>query len=268
MSVRVQILHGGSNVKNGDFSAVHGLAKLKRPTSWSWSCGKETKADDKLLIYFERPHSAIIASGVALKDAKPGKYYRYITKIGDLQILSAPISIDEMRKRFPRWKWLNYPRAKQYLDDRKAGILLKRASLRLKTPPVSVKISGAGFGTPEQNRLVEKGACRAVKRHFAKRGYKVVSREKENIGYDFDVTKKSETIHVEVKGTSGSTLTFPITANEVNSAKTDSKFKLAVVTEATTPQKKVHIFDAKGFLKGFGLTPLAYFAKSKESLRA
>lgn len=264
MNRRIQIVHGG--VRNGDYDTIHRLAKLKKENRWA--CGKNTKAGDTLLISFLQPHSKIVASAVALKDARPGDYWPFMTRIGNIRLLSSPITLAEMKEMFPRWKWLNYPRSKQYLDKAKSDALLKRAGLKLKTPPVAVKVSGGGFGRPEQNRLVEQAACGAVQKLFSKRGYKVVSREKENVGYDFDVTKKSETIHVEVKGISGSVLKFPITANEVACAKTDSKFRLAVVTEATTPQKKVHIFGRKDFLKGFGLTPLAYFAEAKESLRA
>ena len=265
MNRRIQIVHGGSDKKNGDFSVVHRLAKANKTSSWG--CGKKTKAGDRLLIYFEHPHSSIVASAVALKDATLGEHWPFVTRVGQIKILRSPITLAEMKEMFPHWKWLNYPRSKQYLDETKADVLFKRAGLKLKTPPVVVKVSGAGFGSPEQNRLVEQAACGAVRKHFEKRGYEVTSREKENVGYDLDVTKNSEAIHVEVKGVSGSMLKFPITANEVACARTDAKFKLVVVTEATTPQKKVHVFARKDFLKSFGLTPLAYFAEAKEHLR-
>lgn len=265
MNQHTQIIHGGSDATNGDFSLVHRLARTKEDSS-HWGCGKKTKKGDILLIYFEQPHSAIVASAVALNDAKPGKDYLYETSVGKFRILPSPITLAEMKETFPRWKWLNYPRAKQYLDRTKAAALLKRAAFKLRTPPVAIKISGAGFGKPEQNRLVEKAACGEVRKHFVKRGYEVVSREKENVGYDFDVKKKDELIHVEVKGISGSVLKFPITANEVACSQTDKKFKLAVVTEATTPKREVHIFEAKVFLKNFELTPLAFFAEAKENL--
>jgi hypothetical protein len=264
MNRQLQIVHGG--VRNGDYDAIHRLAKLKKESRWA--CGKNTKAGDVLLIYFLQPHSEIIASSVALKDAQPGNYWPFMTRIGKIRLLSSPITLAEMKEMFPRWKWLNYPRSKQYLDKAKAAALLKRAGLKLKTPPIAVKVSGGGFGKPEQNRLVEQAACKAVCNHFTKRGYIIISREKENVGYDFDVTRKNEMIHVEVKGISGSALKFQITANEVACAKTDSKFRLAVVTEATTPQKKVHFFSRKVFLKSFELTPLAYFAAVKKSLLA
>ena len=260
MNGRTQIVHGGSDRNNGDFSRVHRLAKTKG-TSPAWGCGKETKTGDKLLIYFEKPHSAIVASAVALANARPGDYWPFVTRIGKFSILPSPIALSEMKEMFPRWKWLNYPRSKQYLDGQKAKVLLSRASLKLKSPPVSVKVTGAGFGKPEQNRLVEQAACKAVRRHFERRGYKVVSREKDNRGYDFDVSRNGEALHIEVKGVSGSLPRFPITANEVACARSDSKFQLAVVIETLSPKQRVKVFKRKDFLKNFSFKPLAYLAE-------
>ena len=259
----VQIVHGGSDKKNGDYSRIHKFAKNKMTSSWG--CGKQTKAGDRLLIYFEQPHSSIVATAVASKDAVPGESRPYVTRIGQIQLLRVPISLSEMQEMFPRWKWLNYPRAKQYLDKTKAAALLKRVSLRIKTPPVAVRVSGAGFGKPEQNRLVERAACRAAKKYYEQRGYGVISREKENVGYDFEVTKGGETLHVEIKGVSGSALRFPITANEVDCAHSDSSFRLAVVTEALRAKRRVHIFTRQEFLEEFGLKPIAYIAEPKRS---
>jgi hypothetical protein len=255
----IQITHGGDK-KSGDFSLIKKCAKAMKPTSWA--CLKETKKGAGLLIYFGKPRSAIMASAVACKDAIPrrGKW-PYETKIDEIKILPVPISLNEMREMFPRWKWLNNTRSKQFLDNDKANLLSKRSSRKLKTPPVSVKVSGAGFGKPEQNRLVEQAACKAVRKHFERQGYEVVSREKENEGYDFDVTRNGMAIHVEVKGVSGSLQKFQITANEVACAHTDSKFQLALVTNALSPKQQLKIFSRKDFLKSFSLKPLAYFAE-------
>lgn len=266
MKTKTQILSGTSD----DFEWVQNA--LKRGKECTWPCGKEIKTGDHFLIYFESPHGAIKVSAVALRDAKPGKSkWPYETEIGKITILSAPITIDEMREMFPGWKWLSYPRQKPYLDGNKARIaqsLWKRAGMKLATSPVLVKVSGAGFGKPEQNRMVERAACKAIRDRFERNDYKVVSREKENLGYDCDVFRPGEMLHVEVKGISGSLLKFPITANEIACARSDSMFRLAVVTEATTAQREVRIFTRKEFLKGFVLKPLAYFAEAKPNLSA
>jgi hypothetical protein len=130
-----------------------------------------------------------------------------------------------------------------------------------------VSISGGGFGSKETSRLTELAACKAVRRHFEAKGYAVESRERENLGYDFEVTQGNETLHVEVKGISGALLRFPITANEVRCARADEKFRLAVVTEAITPRRTIRVFSRKAFLDTFALSPIAYFAEARsESL--
>jgi len=93
--------------------------------------------------------------------------------------------------------------------------VLKRSQLPLARTAGNVQVSGGGFGTPIQNRYVEKATCAAIRRHFQHRGYAVRSREKEKVGYDFDVQRGHELLHVEVKGVSGTALRFPITANEI-----------------------------------------------------
>ena len=259
MNGRTQIVHGGSNKKNSDFSLIHRLANARKTSSWG--CGKDTKTGDRLLIYFEQPHSAIVASAVALKDAVPGDSWPFVTRVGKIKILPSPITLSEMRLMFPRWKWLHYPRSKQYLDTEKAETLMERAGRKVETFPVSVRVSGAGFGTATQNRLVERAACDAVRKYFKRRQYEVVSREREDCGYDFDVSRNGKTLHVEVKGISGSLAKFPITSNEVTCARRDTKFRLAIVTQARASERRVQLMTGKVFLRRFELTPLAYFAK-------
>jgi len=254
----VQIVHGGADRFGKDFAALKRAARRKGTALWA--CGKHTQAGDILLIYFQRPDSAILAMATAFNDARSGSSWRYVTELEDVKLLSAPIGFSELRKMFPRWPWLKQPRSNLYLDKQKADALLKRVALKLKAPPLSVNGSGGGFGTPEQNRMVERAACRMAKAHFRKRGYRVVSREKENLGYDFDVTRSEKTLHVEVKGVSGTKLGFPITCNEVNCARSDNLFHLAAVTEARSKKPLIHIFSAKQFLKRFKLTELAYYA--------
>jgi hypothetical protein len=177
-----------------------------------------------------------------------------------------------MRAVFPKWGWLKRTRNLTYLDEPKANQLLHLGTRRVKQiaeTPVKVYFAGAGFGgTPEQNSVVEKAACKAVRAHFEKKGYEIISREKEKIGCDFDASRKGEGLHIEVKGISGSILRFPMTANEIDCARSDMKFCLAVVTEAKSPQKEVRVISRQNFLKHFHIKPLAFFAEAKSSLFA
>lgn len=227
-----------------------------------WGCGKEIQAGDTLLFYF--PHlNSIVASAVALKDAVSDKMWGFATRIGQIKLLRSPITLAEMKEMFPLWKWVTYPMAKPYLDPPIADALLKRAGFKSKALPVAIKVSGAGFGNAEQNRLVERAACKVVCKHFKNRGYKVVSREKEKVGYDFVVSKNGKELHVEVKGVSGNVQKFPITINEVDCARLDSNFRLAVVTEARSRKPRIQFFTPKEFSKRFELKPIAFFAEAR-----
>jgi hypothetical protein len=78
------------------------------------------------------------------------------------------------------------------------------------------------------------------------------------------VSRDGEVLHVEVKGVSGAGLQFPITANEVGCARSDSAFQLAIVTEARTRKRHIDCFTGKQFLKRFKLHPLAFRAEQNE----
>ena len=260
-----QVLVGGE----GSCEWLEEIAKSKKST-W-WSCGKHTKDGDHLFIYAMEPDSAIIATATASSDARPDKKWHFVTGIKNVKIIERPITRKAMLEEIPEWGWPQQPRRATYPEEKIVKKLLKLANRKGKQTSdttVTINSTGAGFGTAKENREVEKSACMAVKTHFEKEGYEVVSREKEKIGYDYDVQRKGEELHVEVKGISGLRIRFPITANEVNCAKSDNKFCLAVVTDAKSAQKKVRVIFRKDFLKHFHIKPLAFFAEAKSSLFA
>jgi hypothetical protein len=255
----------------GSAKSYEGLmaSAQKHETDW-WSCGKNTKNDDLLFFYFKKPKSEIVALATASGDAKPNREYRYGVHIKNVERIG-PISLEKIRETFPKWGWLKRTRNLTYLDDRKRKKLLKLAGLSRRPAMeslITISSTGAGFGTPKQNREVERVACQNVRTYFERLGYHVQSREKEKIGYDFDVRKKEEELHVEVKGISGSALRFPITTSEVKCAKSDARFCLVVVIRAMSDKKEVQVFTRADFLKRLNLRPLAYFAEAKSGFFA
>lgn len=256
----------------GSQESYEGLKKAaqEKETDW-WSCGKRARKNDLLFFYIKKPKSEIVALATASDDAKPNEVWRYGVDIENVELIDPPISLEKLREVFPKWGWLKQTRNLTYLDEPKAKKLLHLAHRKRKPtaePAARLTVAGAGFGTTEQNRIIEQAACKAVRLHFEKKGYQVVSREEENLGYDFDVRRKGEELHVEVKGLSGSHLKFPITANEVACARSDSKFQLVVVTQTNSRQERIHEFPRKEFLSHFELKPLAFFAEAKSSLSA
>ena len=85
---------------------------------------------------------------------------------------------------------------------------------------------GAGFGTPETNRKVERAAIPFVTKHYKSQGWRVKSVEANKCGFDLLCIKDSTEEHIEVKGVQGKAAEFIVTAREVNQAKSDKRFVL------------------------------------------
>ena len=90
--------------------------------------------------------------------------------------------------------------------------------------------SGAGFGSPERNRKVERAAVKFVTDWHKTRGWIVSSVEAEKRGYDLLCRKGSIENHVEVKGIKGKIpIPFIITAGEVRQSKSNPFFVVCAV---------------------------------------
>lgn len=118
---------------------------------------------------------------------------------------------------------------------------------------------GRGFGTPEENKLVEIAAVNAVTADYALRGWRVQSVEHEGCGYDLVCGSGESVEHVEVKGVSGNVQQFVITEGEVRQARGNPRFVLYVVTTART-RPVLTRYKGSDFLGLFRLTPLAHRA--------
>jgi hypothetical protein len=110
---------------------------------------------------------------------------------------------------------------------------------------------------------VEEAAIAFVKRRLRGLGFSVRSREKEKIGYDLDATKGKQRLHVEVKGVSGSGMTFLITQNEVATARCDPLFRLYLVNRARSKAPVLTDTLGRHFDKSFRLDPVSYFATKR-----
>ena len=140
MNGKLMISIGGSDEQNGDYSALHRLAR--RGGTAKWSGLKESQPGDRVLIYIQRPHSALIAKAEVLAEAvnRPGDY-AYRVKIGHVELLPNPIEIDELKKKFPRWAWLRYPRGKAVVPAEHANQLWKL--VHAKGPAVQILIGNS-----------------------------------------------------------------------------------------------------------------------------
>lgn len=123
---------------------------------------------------------------------------------------------------------------------------------------------GAGFGTPEQNKRVEKAAVRRVIQHFSALGWKVQDLSAENRGYDLLCRKHGKNeLHVEVKGTRGTGNQFILTENERRTWSHDGRFVLALVCDALGAKPSLRLFTGPRSLRGFTLKPVSHVAALK-----
>jgi hypothetical protein len=85
----------------------------------------------------------------------------------------------------------------------------------------------------EARKKVEVAAVTYVTKVYQKLGYKVTSREKENIGWDLDAEKKGIKLKLEVKGLAQSQVSVRISENEYKSMMANKNdYRLCVVTNA------------------------------------
>jgi len=110
MARNLFIFIGGSDEQNGDYSLDYRLAKNRRTANWSTL--KSARPGDRVLIYIQKPHSACIAKaeviGYPVK-GRPGDY-PYRVKVGHFELLPNRIAVGDLKKHFPTWNWLRYPR--------------------------------------------------------------------------------------------------------------------------------------------------------------
>ena len=121
-----------------------------------------------------------------------------------------------------------------------------------------------GFGTPDENRRVELAAVAFVTRRFKKDGWKVEKVSLEKRGYDLLCQRGRSKKHVEVKGCKGSQVKFIITKNEKKAWSSDSRFVLALVTNALGSKRGLQEFRSRD-LEKFRFEPLAFVATLKRA---
>ena len=123
---------------------------------------------------------------------------------------------------------------------------------------------GAGFGSVEENRRVERAAIRTAVKYLRAQGWSIESKERDRVGYDLDCIRMNRKMHVEVKGIRGDAPKFILTAGEHTRVRDDGTFALCIVTRALAPNATVELVRANKLGERLTVTPLAY----KATLRA
>lgn len=166
-------------------------------------------------------------------------------------------------------KWIPHPRAAVIdLSAFRADLYGRLPWSQHRSKRQSILISqsraiSAGFGTPENNRKVEKAAINRVTKTYRSRGWEVTSVEDKKLGFDLLCKKGTEVEKVEVKGVKGREVGFLLTAGEFRKASEDSRFVLCVVLEALSKRSQLKTWSGKEMLKSFDFLPLQYQALVK-----
>lgn len=107
------------------------------------------------------------------------------------------------------------------------------------SPKIHLKIN------VEAKQKVEKAAIAFVTKEYQQLGYKVISREKDNIGWDLDAERTNLKLKLEVKGLADSQVSVHITQNEYNMmmANKDSYRLCVVVNALVSPMMVVFVWD-------------------------
>lgn len=149
------IFIGGSDEQNGDYTAIHQLAQSGGTARWSSL--KDARPGDKALIYVREPHSALIAKTEVLArpvKGQPGDY-AYRARTGRFELLPNRLSLNDLRRAFPRWAWLRFPRGKAVVPQKYADRLWGLAHER--RPCVQILISNATQGTRRLEAMASTG---------------------------------------------------------------------------------------------------------------
>ena len=123
--------------------------------------------------------------------------------------------------------------------DEQLSIIKKYKVKKNTVVKYQVKVDG------KARKAVEEAAIKYVTKEYQKRGYEIVSREKDNVGWDLDATNGRICLKLEVKGVASSTISVHITHNEKSKMEANKKhYRLCVVINAIkNPQMIVFVWD-------------------------
>lgn len=228
------------------------------------------KVGDKILAY-QTDRNELVGVAKVVRWDREGRYKRLILRpIENIGVRVRPLKeADSRLARIPAFQPGPIHTLYQ-ISTPDALLVLKAARARLADEADEVdaevsetkKTAGAGFGTPEENKRVERAAVRHVTRNYEARGWWVRNVGHKNLGYDLICSRSGERRHVEVKGARGEGQQFILTANELETWKRDPHFVLAFVRRALSSSPALTLYPhAK--MDDFAIAPLSFVAKRR-----
>lgn len=245
-----------------------------------WTIHSAARRGETVLLYAGAPISGIVAIGTVRSPktfaAHPDDYWPAQARamVTVERLIDPPLPLAEIRRRLPKWGWAKMPLAHVHVPEKHERTLLRLAGAtrrrRISPAPTPanprLRATGAGFGTPEQNRKTEAAAVRFVRRHLESEGWELVKDcQQDGCGYDFEYRRGREKLHAEIKGVRGTKPDFMITAGEVRKARTDPAFRIFVVTRALTRQRTITEITGRQLERRYDLEEVGYFARNRGS---
>ena len=99
----------------------------------------------------------------------------------------------------------------------------------------------------DYNKRIELAAIDYMTKYYEKHGYVVVSKEKDNVGWDLEARKDHRLLRIEVKGKAGQDIDVRLSPNEYAKMQQykDKCYRLAVVTDALCDPTEYIFFYSK-----------------------
>lgn len=172
-----------------------------------------------------------------------------------------PVDIPLLDEPIPRAKILADPRLAnleilrspqmgnpQYVAPAEAQALLELVGGAPEVPEalpdeIVIASSGAGFGDPVKNAVVERRAMEAATDYLQTGGWRCEDVSLQKRGWDITASLDRRERHVEVKGVTGAAPVVLLTRNEIATAESDPDWCLLVVTRVLSKQS-IHEFSA------------------------
>ena len=246
-----------------------------------WSCGNTRSIQKGNRFYFLRQGSSfpgVIGSGEITRAPYEDEHWNDSNKsalyVGiRFESLANPevdpyIPTPELRSgRLGSYHWLPYKSGTSVPDQLVPALdrLWRARTGSPKSGATSIAATasrtvGAGFGSPEENKRIERAAIRVATIHLEHDGWRVRSVETDKVGYDLHCDRAGQILRTEVKGVRGTEMRFILTAAEYRRAQTDPEFALCIVTSVLRAPK-VSVVTQKRLLKKLRVKPLSFFAE-------
>jgi Domain of unknown function (DUF3883) len=88
--------------------------------------------------------------------------------------------------------------------------------------------------------VIEKAAVDVIAAHYAEQGFALISREKDNLGWDLEARRGSILLRLEVKGLSGIAPVVEVTPNEYTAMKSKryrTSYRVCIVSKPHKPKR-------------------------------